>query len=127
MHIEFPARPGARHEEADARRPHELPKVTISRQAAPHPRARCAGYAVTRVPSGPGGAGRTDHDTARRLGLLVRRLLVPAPGTLIKGLAKSTPGKSSVSVDLEVRLRPLALADAAAARWGASSSILPPK
>jgi c-di-GMP-binding flagellar brake protein YcgR len=126
MYIEFPASdPVLVTEEGMRAVRMAFPKVTVSRQQRAYPRApvppdmplHCA------IPAGAGVAleGQIMDISEGGLGLLVRgSYLVPAPGTLIKGWQIERPGKSSVSVDLEVRhCRPLALADGANAdRWG---------
>jgi c-di-GMP-binding flagellar brake protein YcgR len=126
MYIEFPASDPVLVTEEGARAVRMgFPKVTVSRQQRAYPRApvppdmplHCA------IPAGAGVAleGQIMDISEGGLGLLVRgAYLVPAPGTLIKGWQIERPGKSSVSVDLEVRnCRPLALADGASAdRWG---------
>src|SRR6266850_2296526 len=126
LYIEFPASdPALVTEEGTRAIRMGFPKVTVSRQQRAHPRApvpldlpvHCA------IPAGAGVAleGQIMDISEGGLALLVRgAYLVPAPGTLIRGWQIERPGKSSVSVDLEVRhCRPLALADGASAqRWG---------
>ena len=125
MHIEFTGERPQRAEEAGDAVRLGFPKVTVSRQRRVYPRApvpedmplHCA------VPAGAGVAleGQIVDISEGGMGLLVRgSYLVPAPGTLIKGWQIDCPGRSTVSVDLEVRhCRPMALADGASAQsWG---------
>jgi c-di-GMP-binding flagellar brake protein YcgR len=126
MHIEFTGSDPQliEHEGAAAVRL-GFPAATVSRQKRVYPRAPVPAdmplYCA--VPAGAGVAleAQIMDISEGGLGLLVRgAYLSPAPGTLIKGWQIERPGRSSVSVDLEVRhCRPLVLGDGAGAqRWG---------